>query len=206
MPSIYNLKPKFQQLLMPVMNRLAQQGVTPNHVTWAAITLSGLGGWLVWQSPNTPLLLLSIPIILFVRMALNAIDGMLARIHQMASPQGEILNEVGDILSDAVLYLPLITWFYFSIGTVLGISVFVLFASLTEFCGVLAKAMTGVRRYEGPMGKSDRAFVIGILCLLLYFSPELLIRFAGLLFWILNLMLALSCMNRLKAILKGTAS
>ena len=39
---------------------------------------------------------------------------------------------------------------------------FTLAATLTEFCGVLGSALGGPRRYEGPMGKSDRALVIGI--------------------------------------------
>lgn len=38
-------------------------------------------------------------------MALNAIDGMLAREFNQQSTLGAILNEVGDIISDAALYL-----------------------------------------------------------------------------------------------------
>lgn len=52
-----------------------------------------------------PLLLL--PVFLFARMALNAINGMLAREHTMESPLGVILNEIGGRVSDAALYLPL---------------------------------------------------------------------------------------------------
>ncbi len=40
-------------------------------------------------------------------MALNAIDGMLAREHAMQTPLGAMLNELGDVVSDAALYLPL---------------------------------------------------------------------------------------------------
>jgi len=36
-------------------------------------------------------------------MALNAIDGMLAREHHMQSKLGAILNELGDVVSDTVL-------------------------------------------------------------------------------------------------------
>ncbi len=41
-------------------------------------------------------------------MALNAIDGMLAREFNQQSTLGAILNEVGDIISDAALYLALL--------------------------------------------------------------------------------------------------
>ena len=59
----------------------------------------------VWPTQRWPLILL--PIILFLRMGLNAIDGMLAREHGMKSNLGAVLNEVGDVISDSALYLPL---------------------------------------------------------------------------------------------------
>ena len=40
MPSVYDLKPKFQGLLRPVTNGLASMGVTANQVTIAALLLS----------------------------------------------------------------------------------------------------------------------------------------------------------------------
>jgi CDP-diacylglycerol--glycerol-3-phosphate 3-phosphatidyltransferase len=106
-PSIYELKPRFQALLRPLTNWLAARGVTANQVTVAAAVLSLLTGAAVyyWQSDRRVLLLL--PLVLFIRMALNAIDGMLAREHGMKSARGAILNELGDVVSDAGLYLPL---------------------------------------------------------------------------------------------------
>ncbi len=44
-----------------------------------------------------PLLLL--PVTLFVRMALNAIDGMMAREHGQASAAGAVLNELSDVVA-----------------------------------------------------------------------------------------------------------
>jgi len=40
-------------------------------------------------------------------------------------------------------------------------------AGLTELAGVLGPTIGATRRYDGPMGKSDRAFVFGLLALLL---------------------------------------
>ena len=34
---------------------------------------------------------------------------------------------------------------------------------MTEFCGVLGQVHGNGRRYDGPFGKSDRAFFIGVL-------------------------------------------
>ncbi len=97
MPSIYDIKPAFQGLLRPLSNWLAGQGVTANQVTVAALLLSALGGGLIALYPNATWPLLFVPVVLFARMALNAIDGMLAREHNMKSTLGAILNELGDV-------------------------------------------------------------------------------------------------------------
>jgi CDP-diacylglycerol--glycerol-3-phosphate 3-phosphatidyltransferase len=164
MVSIYDLKPKFQALLRPLVERLARAGITANQVTLAAVVLSLLqGAWMAWQ-PWTAAPLLALPVVLFVRMALNAIDGMLAREHGQRSRLGAMLNELGDAVSDAALYLPL-AW-------VPGLNVplielIVVLAVMSELAGVLGQTIGASRRYDGPMGKSDRAFWLGALALAL---------------------------------------
>ena len=49
---------------------------------------------------------------------------------------------------------------------------FVLLSMLNESSGILTKAIGATRRYDGPMGKSDRALMIGLTCLVFYFFPE----------------------------------
>lgn len=114
MPSIYDLKPKFQQCLQVPTRALYRAGVSANQVTMAAMLSSlACGAMLAWliahqNATGAPVgkAWLVLPVFLFVRMALNAIDGMLARQYQMQSPLGAILNEAGDVVSDAALYLP----------------------------------------------------------------------------------------------------
>ena len=163
MASIYELKGRFQNLLRPITRALANSGVTANGVTVAALLLSfavGLACWLV----ASPKVLLLLPIALFVRMGLNAIDGMLAREHGQKSVLGGFLNEVSDVLSDAFLYLPL-AWRPEFCAT--AVALFVGMAFLTEFVGVVAVSQGASRRYDGPMGKSDRAFLFGAVGLVL---------------------------------------
>ena len=107
MPTIYDLKPRFQALLRPLAARLARAGITANQVTMAAAVLSLMAGVLIALQPGARLPFLFLPPVLFVRMALNAIDGMLAREHGMKTPLGAILNELGDLFSDIALYAPL---------------------------------------------------------------------------------------------------
>jgi len=162
--SIYNLKPAFQKLLRPLAGALATAGVTANQVTVAAALLSALVGGLVAANPDRLWPLLLIPVILFVRMALNAIDGMLAREFDMQSALGGFLNELGDVLSDIFLYLPFALLPGVSAQLVVAV---VLLAVISEMAGVVAVQVGAGRRYDGPMGKSDRAFVFGALALAL---------------------------------------
>lgn len=160
MPSIYDLKPAFQNLLRPVVRAMAGAGVTANQVTLAAMALSFVTGAVIaWQPAQTGLLLL-LPLVMFLRMALNAVDGMLAREFNQKSRLGAVLNELCDVLSDAALYLPLALVAGFNPELVVAI---VLLATVSEMTGVLMQTLGASRRYDGPMGKSDRAFIFGAL-------------------------------------------
>lgn len=163
MPSVYQLKPRFQALLRPLVRRLAVAGVSANQVTLSAVVLSFAGGLILLLFPATPRVLLVVPIILLLRMALNAIDGMLAREYGQASRLGAILNELGDVLSDAGLYLPLALHFAAPVWLMVLI---VLAAIIVEMTGVLGIQIGASRRYDGPFGKSDRAVVFGALSLI----------------------------------------
>lgn len=169
MASIYELKPAFQGVLRPLTGFLARSGVTANQVTVAALLLSLLTGVLIAWKGNERWPLFLLPLVLFIRMALNAIDGMLAREHGMKTKLGGVLNELGDVISDTALYLPL--------GLLEGVSpmlvaLVVVLAVTSEMTGVLGIPAGGGRRYEGPMGKSDRAFVFGALGLALGFRMD----------------------------------
>src|SRR6187431_2288523 len=104
--SIYGLKPRFQALLRPLAKRLFESGVTANQVTVFACAVSLALGALVCLRPEVTGLFLLVPAWFFVRMAFNAIDGMLAREFGQASKLGAYLNELTDVISDAALYLP----------------------------------------------------------------------------------------------------
>lgn len=198
MVSIYELKPRFQALLRPTMRALHRVGVTPNGVTSAALAGSVAVGIAVAFARERLVLLLLLPAWLFARMALNAIDGMMARELDLASKTGAILNEVGDVVSDVSIYLPLA---FVEPRALWAIVAFNFGAALTEFCGVLGQALGAKRQYQGPMGKSDRAFVVGALALLTFFLPRLLD------FWIwifatAAALTAITCLNRLRAALR----
>ena len=116
---------------------------------------------------TTVLPLILLPLVLLIRMALNAIDGMLAREHDQKSDLGAVLNELGDVLSDAALYLPFAVLPFVSAPLVVGL---VLLAIVGEMTGVVGVQIGASRRYDGPFGKSDRAALFGLCGLLMAFG------------------------------------
>lgn len=159
--TLYALKPRFQTALRPLVACLDEHRVAANQVTIAATAASvGLGALLfLWPLPS---LFLILPIWLLLRLALNAVDGMLAREFGQESRLGAYLNEIGDVIADAALYLPFGLVPPFSLAAVGGV---IFLSTLSEFVGVLGQAIDGKRRYDGPLGKSDRALVFGTLAL-----------------------------------------
>lgn len=142
---------------------LAKHGITANQVTLTAAAASVALGVLL-ALDRSPQLFLLLPFFLFIRMAFNAIDGLLAREHGQQSRLGAILNETTDVVSDAALYLP----FALLPGVNAALVVIVvLLAVLSEMTGVLGMTIGGSRRYDGPLGKSDRAFLFGLIGLLI---------------------------------------
>lgn len=196
--SIYSLKPAFQNLLRPLVQRLYDKGVTANQVTLLACALSILLGSLLCAFPQTSWLFLLLPFWLFVRMALNAIDGMLAREFKQQSALGGYLNELTDLISDSLLYLPFALLLPF---TPWQMGLFIWLALLTEVCGILGQGHGNSRRYDGPFGKSDRAFFIGLLGLWYGIAGSIPAFFYWVM-WAACLALIITCYQRVK---KGLA-
>ncbi|MER9407089.1 CDP-alcohol phosphatidyltransferase family protein [Mesorhizobium caraganae] len=158
MPTLYALKPAFQARLRPLADRLAGAGVTANQITLLAAALSIATGLVVAVFADHRAIFLLMPVVLFVRMALNAIDGMLAREHGQASKLGMYLNELCDVVSDLALILAFAALF-----PAWGVVAFAIAAVLVEFAGVLGVVAGSGRNYAGPFGKSDRALALGVI-------------------------------------------
>jgi CDP-diacylglycerol--glycerol-3-phosphate 3-phosphatidyltransferase len=165
--TVYNLKEKFQSLLRPLVNNLNAAGFTANQITLFALSISLIWGCAIYYLHDQGWPLYLLPVLLFVRMALNAIDGMLAREHHQQSALGAILNELGDVVADTALYLP------FAVIKGLSPELVILIAFLSvfsEMAGIISIQIGASRRYDGPMGKSDRAVGFGLIGVLLGFN------------------------------------
>ena len=198
MTSVYDLKPRFRALLRLLVQTLAAHGITANQVTVAAVVLSFIGGGLIAWKPFETWPLLLLPVVLLLRMGLNAIDGILAREHGQQSKPGAILNELGDVFSDTALYLPLAWVPMVYVPLIEGI---VVLAVISEMAGVVAVQIGAKRQYQGPMGKSERAFWFGALGLALGLGVDP----GNWINWLLGIMLLLlilTIINRSRAALK----
>ncbi|MGE5385853.1 MAG: CDP-alcohol phosphatidyltransferase family protein [Betaproteobacteria bacterium] len=197
MISVYQLKPRFQSLLRPVVRRLAAAGVTANAVTLLAMVIScALGALLL--AANDPQWFLALPVWMFLRMALNAVDGMLAREFGQKTPLGAYLNELTDVVSDAALFLPFVAVAPFGWASV---SAVIFLAGLSEMSGALGPMVGAPRCYDGPMGKSDRALVFGCLGLWLGVAGTL----PAWLFWLMPAVSALILLNIVNRVRHGVA-
>jgi len=198
--TIYALKSRFQGLLRPIVRRLNVAGVTPNQVTVAAWIVSVAIGCFLLDAPRVWFAIL--PLWMFARMALNAMDGMLAREFGQTSVLGAYVNELSDVVSDAALYLPFAfvpPFDWRSVGAV------IFAATVGEMAGVVAATAGASRRYDGPMGKSDRAFVFSLLALWVAVTRALPVWAAGIM-WAVALLATWTIVNRVRAGLREVAA
>ena len=195
--SIYKLKTKFQNLLMPICEKLVKLKVSPNQITITTVLLNIVFAGLIYKFSDYKLIYLTVPIFLFLRMALNALDGMIANKFNQKTKMGVFYNEAGDIVSDTV--------FFYVFLKVIGISevynlVFVFLSILSEYVRVTAMMVDSKRHYEGPMGKSDRAFLISLLAIIYYFIGNKYFDYVLILAIVL---LVFTIFNRIRSSVKG---
>lgn len=194
--TIYDLKPKFQNLLRPLVVTLHRMQFTPNQITILTCLLSVCFGLILLLSEQTLFYLL--PFFFFFRMALNAIDGMLAKEHNMKTQLGAIMNEVTDVVSDGFLYFAFIRFSFINMYLLLFV---IFFSAITEITGLAALQNGKPRQYAGPMGKSDRAFIFSLLAIFISFSVTSTMFYNGILILVSTLLL-LTVYNRTKKALR----
>jgi CDP-diacylglycerol--glycerol-3-phosphate 3-phosphatidyltransferase len=155
---LYAVKPAFVRRLRLVEDRLVARRVPADALTAAGLGAGVLAGAAVALGGlvDQPLLWLAVAPLGLARLALNALDGSVARRTGTDRPFGLALNEMADRLADAAM-----------IGAI-GLAGFTVLAPVALACallvsltGVLGTVVTGRRANGGPMGKADRVAVLG---------------------------------------------
>lgn len=199
MISIYNIKPQFQRLLTPILEWMYCKHITANQITVSACILSVIIGVMFWFAEDNKWFFLALPIGLLLRMALNALDGMMARRYNQISRKGELLNELGDVVSDTIIFLPLLKYQPESLYLIV---IFIAMSIINEYAGVMGKVISNQRNYDGPMGKSDRAFILGLYGLACLCGANIS-SYSLYIFSVINLLLLISTWIRIKKALDG---
>ena len=177
--SIYKLKTKFQNLLMPICEKLVKLKITPNQITVTTVLLNIFFAGIIYKFSNYNFLYLTVPIF------------------NQKTKIGVFYNEAGDVISDTV--------FFYIFLRVIGINevynlLFIFLSALSEYIGVVAVMVDNKRHYEGPMGKSDRAFLISLLAIIYFFVGNQYFDYILILSIIL---LIFTIYNRVKSSLRG---
>ncbi len=160
--NLYATKGAVNARLVPLVDRLAAAGVTPDQVTLAAVPVAVLGGAAILVSPQIPFLLLVVPLLIVLRIVLNLIDGNMARRTGRIHPRGELYNELGDRLADVALLAPVALLPGAGQALVL---LGVLGGVLASFVGITARAAGGERIYRGILSKPGRMTLLLVCCL-----------------------------------------
>ena len=156
---LYRVKPAAQRLVWPLVDASVKHGVSADALTIAAIPLAALGGLCLALSDSMPVLLLVVPLLAATRLILNLIDGQVARETGTAHPMGELLNELGDRVSDLLFIGGLA--FVATVGPTLALAA-VVAALLSSYTGVAAKAAGVPRQYGGIMSKPGRMITLSV--------------------------------------------
>jgi CDP-diacylglycerol--glycerol-3-phosphate 3-phosphatidyltransferase len=158
--SLNPVKPLLKRALGPVARMLARAGVTANQVTVVSLVGSIVVGFALSVLSDGTAIWGLLPAWMLVRMALATIDGTLAIDFGQKSRLGGILNEVGDIISDIAMFVPLA---FLPTFPPVWVALVVSLTMMTEIAGILGPFLGSSRRIEGPFGKVDRALAVGAI-------------------------------------------
>ena len=158
--SLYRAKNVFVAGLAPLERAAIRRHVSPDALTGMGLALAFCASAAIVAGAVWPLVWVAVLPINIARLAMNALDGSVARSVGVETDRGAVANELSDRLADLLLMAPAFIVAPFWVATVAMVSV--LFA---EYLPMLGWAVHGIRRFVGPMGKPDRVLVVSLGCL-----------------------------------------
>src|SRR3954463_5896650 len=134
-------------------------GIHPDSISYASIFAAALAAVCFWKSGKYPWLLFLAPLLCYVRLWFNMLDGMVAIASGKASARGEILNDLPDRVSDVLIFVGVAHsgWMNPFLGYWAAI-----FALLTAYVGMFGQAAGGQRQFGGIMSKPWRMVALHV--------------------------------------------
>jgi CDP-diacylglycerol--glycerol-3-phosphate 3-phosphatidyltransferase len=158
--TLYAIKPRFVASLQSVTSWCATHGVKPNTVTLSAVPVAAAAGLMLVAGTHHPAVWLLVAPLLLCLMAINAVDGSLARQTGQTTTAGAVINETVDRFGDLAILLPgFLLAPLPTAGAALAVTV------LSEAAALVAWSFTGRRGLVGLMGKPDRALIVSAAAL-----------------------------------------
>ena len=152
---------------------LVKLGISPNGISLIGMFAAITAGVLFSCTSTTTsfsgrMLWLCGGLLCQVRLLCNLFDGMVAIKRNIASPVGELFNEVPDRVSDAAILIGL----GYSVGgdSALGFSA-ALVSVLVAYVRAMAKSTGAPNDFCGPMAKPQRMAVVTVVALYMAFAP-----------------------------------
>jgi phosphatidylglycerophosphate synthase len=151
---------------------LIRRGASPNGISLAGMgcgLLAGLAFALTWSWPEAArgLWLLG-AVLVQLRLAANMFDGMVAVGRGIASPRGELWNEVPDRVSDTAVLVGLGVAAGGDWALGLGAA---LAAMATAYVRCVGRAAGAPSDFSGPMAKQQRMFLATAVALVCALAP-----------------------------------
>jgi phosphatidylglycerophosphate synthase len=128
-------------------------GIHPDTISYLSLVASLGAAVCFWKSGRCHWLLLAAPLLCYLRLWFNMLDGMVALAAGKASWRGEILNDLPDRISDVIIFTGVA-----HSGLMNPIPAYwaAIFAVLTAYVGLFGQAVGVQREFSGMMSKPWR--------------------------------------------------
>ena len=137
--------------------------INPNTISLFSLIFAGLTGLLFYLGG---VLILASFVTLLLSALFDAIDGKVARMRNLSSKRGDLMDHVLDRYSDILIMLG----FVFSIHAQMWIGLLAIIGVLlTSYLGVQSQALGLRRNYSGILGRADRLVLMLLFILLQFF-------------------------------------
>ena len=148
-----------------------RMGIHPDVFSYASIVAAAASGFFFWKSATHPRFLVIAVALAFIRLWLNMFDGMVALAAGKASKKGEIINDLPDRLSDALIFVGVAHSGWCTPFLAYWVA---MAALIVAYVGLFGQAVGVQREFSGIMAKPWRivALSIGALATLFAIYPE----------------------------------
>jgi phosphatidylglycerophosphate synthase len=133
--------------------------VHPDVISYFSMVAAAGAGLCFWGSGSIPWLLIVGPLLCYVRLWMNMLDGMVAIAAGKASWRGEILNDLPDRVSDVLIFVGVA---HSGLCAVTSGYWAAIMALLTAYVGMFAQAVGAKRQFGGIMSKPWRMVALHV--------------------------------------------